>query len=108
MLPKPTIKDIVAQSKFEYCQLCKRANIRPSKHHLIPRCRGGVATEKICTDCHDAAHAMFSNKQLEREYSSIELLMGNAEFAKQVAYIGKQDVGGKVKTKRTNGRPKCP
>lgn len=105
--PKPTVKDIVAQAKVWHCQLCKRPG-RASKHHMIPRSRGGKATEKICTDCHDAAHAMFSNRELEREYNSIELLMGNVEFAKQVAFIAKQDVGGKVKVKRSNKRSKRP
>jgi hypothetical protein len=89
---KPTLADLKYHLP-DPCPLCGRPNSHPSDHHLIPQCRGGEEGTKttICRDCHDAVHSMFSNKQLEREYSSIEALMANADFAKMVAFIGKQN-----------------
>lgn len=80
------------------CPLCGRPNLNPSDHHLIPRSRGGRTTETICRDCHRAIHSQFSNKELEREYHSVDALLGNERFAKTVKFIAKQDPGGKVRT----------
>lgn len=79
------------------CPLCGRPNRQPSDHHLIPRTRGGRVTETICRDCHSAIHATFSNKELERDYASIEALLAHPGFARIVEFIAKQD--GKVRTR---------
>lgn len=90
------------------CPLCNRELILPSDHHLKPKCRGGKRDEEnmllICRDCHDAVHALFSNKQLESEFDSVEALMANERFAKTVKFISKQDPGGRTKTKRSNDK----
>ena len=79
------------------CPLCERPNLHPSDHHLVPKSRGGRVTETICRDCHSAIHATFTNKELEREYSTIEALMAHEEFAAIIKFIGKQR--GKVRTR---------
>lgn len=92
------MRELAEQSRASApCPLCGRPNRQPSDHHLIPRTRGGKVTETICRDCHVAIHATFSNKELEREYASIEALLGHAGFARIVAFIAKQD--GKVRTR---------
>lgn len=56
------------------CALC-RAGWANSRHHLIPRSRGGRGdTRPVCTPCHRMVHATLTEKQLEREYASIEAL----------------------------------
>jgi hypothetical protein len=79
------------------CPLCQRPNHRPSDHHLVPKSRGGRITETICRDCHSAIHATFSNKELEREYSTVEALLAHEGLRKMVAFIARQDPGGKVR-----------
>lgn len=79
------------------CPLCGRPNHKPSDHHLVPKARGGKVTETICQDCHTAIHKTFSNKELAREYATIEALLSHAEFAKLVQFIAGQD--GRVKTR---------
>ncbi len=86
------------------CPLCDRPNLRPSDHHLIPRSRGGSSTETICRDCHNAIHAQFSNKELEKEYNSVDALLANERFARTVKFISKQDPGGKVRTVLANNQ----
>lgn len=76
---------------------------------MVPRSRGGKATKTLCRDCHKAIHATFTNKQLEREYATIETLLSHEGFSKMIAFIAKQDPGGKVhielnRTQRRRGR----
>lgn len=75
----------------------------------MPKSRGGRVTETICRDCHLAIHATFSNKELEREYHTPEALLAHEGFRRMVAFIAKQDPGGKVrvrpgKERRRGGR----
>jgi hypothetical protein len=82
------------------CPLCTRPNLRPSDHHIVPRCRGGKETKTICSDCHRAIHALFSNKELESTYNSVEDLLGNERFARTVKFISKQDPARRTYTIR--------
>jgi 5-methylcytosine-specific restriction endonuclease McrA len=93
----PTMKELKEQAlEPAPCPLCKRPNHHPSDHHLVPRTRGGKVTTTICRDCHSAIHATFSNKELEREYSTIEALLSHEGFAATVRFISTQD--GRVRT----------
>lgn len=101
-MDKPTLKDLKEQASAPLpCPLCERPNKNPSDHHLVPKSRGGKVTETICRDCHSAIHATFTNKELEREYATIEALLAHPEFAAQIRFIARQD--GKVRT-RTHRR----
>jgi hypothetical protein len=86
------------------CPLCKRINDHQSNHHLIPACRDGNADDKviICESCHLAIHQLFSNKQLEETYNSVESLLSHEVFAKTAKFICKQK--GFVKTKLANNQ----
>ena len=91
------------------CPLCRRPNFHPTDHHLVPKSRGGKVTKTLCRDCHKAIHATFSNKELERDYFTEEALLGHEGFRRMVAFIAKQDPGGKVhiklsKSQRRRGR----
>lgn len=79
------------------CPLCERPNYHPTDHHLVPKCRGGRVTATICRDCHKAIHATFSNKELEREFNSVDTLMAHERFARMIRFIAKQD--GRVNVK---------
>lgn len=82
------------------CPLCKRPNLRPSDHHLIPRSRGGKETANVCEDCHEAIHETFSNKELERDYNTVEALLAHPTLAKTIAFIAKQDPSRRTHTAR--------
>lgn len=98
----PTMKELIARAREPApCPLCQRPNRSPSDHHLVPKSRGGTRTETICRDCHSAIHATFTNKELEREYASLEALLAHDGFRALVRYIGKQD--GRVRTRVGHG-----
>ena len=91
------------------CPLCQRPNHHPSDHHLVPKSRKGKVTQTICRDCHRAIHATFSNKELEREFNTVETLLAHEGFRRMVQFIAKQDPGGKVRmhlarNQRSRGR----
>ena len=82
--------------------------IHYSDHHLKPKCRGGQRNDEnmvlICSDCHSAIHALFSNKQLEKEYNSVDALLADERFAKAVKFISKQDPSKRMRSKRANNQ----
>ena len=97
---------MTAVSPLDPCPLCARPNFHPSDHHLVPKSRGGKETATLCRDCHRAIHATFTNKELEKSYHTREALLAHAGFAKMVAFIARQDPGGKVRMRerRAKGR----
>lgn len=88
----------------ETCPLCNRELLRPSDHHLVPKCRGGKKTTTICQCCHVAIHAIFNNKELESTYNTVEALMGHEKLAKTVKFISKQDPSRPTKTDNSDSR----
>lgn len=88
------------------CPLCARPNYFPSDHHLVPRCRGGKETKTICEDCHGAIHKTFSNKELEREYSTVDSLLAHPTFAGTVRFLSKQDPRSRTRTELTKKQKK--
>lgn len=84
------------------CPLCGRPNFHPSDHHLVPKSRGGKVTKTICRDCHKAVHSLFTNKQLEKTYNTVEALLGHEEFRKMVGFLRKQDPQSKQTFVRSN------
>lgn len=93
---------------IEKCPLCKRDLIHPSDHHLKPKCRGGKKDEEnmvlICADCHSAIHGLFSNKELEREYNSVDALLSDDKLCKAIKFISKQDPNRRLRTKRAKSQ----
>jgi hypothetical protein len=70
----------------------------------VPKSRGGRETQTICQDCHHAIHATLSNKDLEREYHTAEALLAHEALSRMIAFISKQDPGGKVRVRPARGR----
>ncbi len=71
------------------CPLCKRNMLlcNLTKHHLVPKSRGGKTTEKICRTCHRQLHALFTNKELARELNSVEALKENKDVQKYLSWV---------------------
>ncbi len=72
----------------------------------MPKSRGGKVTATLCRDCHHAIHATFTNKELEREYHTREALLAHEGFRRMVAFIARQDPGGKVRMRNSRGKGK--
>ncbi len=90
----------------ENCPLCNRPMHFPSDHHLVPKTRGGKETLTICCDCHRAVHSLFSNKDLEKKYNTVESLLSDERFAKMALFLSKQDPRRRNRAKRARDQKK--
>ena len=91
--------------KSSRCQLCGRITRGgTTEHHLIPRtCHSNKWFKKqftrnamhktinVCRDCHHAIHDMIPDeKQLGRDYSSLERLITHEKIGKYLAWVRRQ------------------
>ena len=92
----------------ETCPLCGRDGVRASDHHLVPRSRGGTHedTVRICTDCHDAIHEMFTNKELAERLGSVEALLADERFARHARWLSRQKPGRRFPSRRARDQRK--
>jgi hypothetical protein len=87
------------------CALCEREECEVTGHHLIPRMRHNKKVKRevapevrnfktpFCRPCHDQVHALFTEKQLEREFNSIEKLLAHPDVCKWLAWIKTKSFG---------------
>ena len=76
------------------CQLCERLVQRTSRHHLIPREEGGRygPTVDLCQPCHSSVHLLLTNRQLARQYHTVEELRQAEELQKYLHWIRRNRV----------------
>lgn len=100
----------------ERCALCERVLSTVSKHHLVPVTRHSnirgrdrsVSHEDLhtvvhlCRDCHNNIHAVLSEKELERDYPTLEALREHPEIRRFAEWVADkpQDAGRPAKRSR--------
>lgn len=84
--------------QLKVCPLCDR-EIPPeleSKHHLVPKLKGGKTVEEnlviLHRPCHDKVHAVFTEAELARHYATVDDLLGHPEVAKFATWIAKRPI----------------
>lgn len=95
------------------CALCGREE-RLTRHHLVPRTRHHNTWNKrefdraevketigLCRPCHSQVHAVLSEKELEREWNTIEKIRDHPEVVKFVAWIAGRPRGFRVPVQRS-------
>ncbi len=92
-------------SQLKICPLCGR-DIPPhleSRHHLTPKLKGGKhgPVAILHTICHSKIHSLFSERELARNYSTIESLLEVEDIARFVTWVRKQPIDCRSKNKRT-------
>ena len=91
----------MSDEKKLICPLCNREVPKVTAHHTVPKSRGGRETVNICQDCHGMIHALFPNKELERELSSVDDLKAHPEFAAWLKWISKRPANRRYRPKRS-------
>lgn len=94
------------------CPLCGRPippGTRQSRHHLVPRLRGGKggATVLLHQICHNEIHATLSETELAREFNTIEALRAHPRLAGFIAWVRRRPPGFHAPTpgpRRGSGR----
>lgn len=71
------------------CPLCDRpiSHSHKDAHHLVPKSKGGKRTEFLHRMCHRQVHALFTETELARQYSTVEALLAHPEVARFVAWV---------------------
>jgi len=77
------------------CPLCGRAippGVPQSRHHLVPRLKGGTAGETVLLHhiCHKEIHASLTEAELARAYSTVEALRVHPRLAKFIRWVAKR------------------
>jgi len=91
----------------EQCVLCDRPlGTRWDKHHLKPKTFGGKEIVIIHKLCHNKIHSVFTERELDNYYHTIERLMENEHIQTFVKWVGKKDPEFYEKTKDTTTRRK--
>jgi 5-methylcytosine-specific restriction endonuclease McrA len=88
------------------CGLCGRVVERRTRHHLIPRSRHGNKRVKrlfsreelhrtvpLCGACHRQIHRTLTEKELEREYNTVEALLSHPDICRFVRWIERKPHG---------------
>lgn len=94
-LPKPLV-----------CPICLHEYDRKqlTRHHLVPKSRKGKVTILICAACHKQIHAIFSEKELEARFNTIESLVEAEEFLPWVTWIRKRKPTKHIRVSRSGRR----
>jgi hypothetical protein len=92
------------------CELCEREVNEVTKHHLIPRTRHANKRNKkqfdrkevkeriawLCRPCHKQIHAVFTEKQLERDFNTLPSIKAHPEIGKFVDWLKDKPAGLRV------------
>jgi 5-methylcytosine-specific restriction endonuclease McrA len=97
------------------CGLCGRVVERRTRHHLIPRSRHTNKRVKksfsreelnrtvpLCAACHRQIHRTLTEKELEREYNTVEALLSHPDISRFVRWIERKPHGVIARGGRTN------
>ena len=126
LLSKPTAMSIHSHMDYDdgshadsgTCALCARSVSALTVHHLIPKTRHKNKRNKrtfdrqevkqrvclLCRPCHNHIHALFTEKELERSYNTIELLILDNEVQRFVQWIANKPDGFRVPSRQSNAK----
>lgn len=77
----------------QLCPLCGRPLVPgPSvnRHHLTPRKFKGRVAVDIHAVCHDKIHAVLSEREIARDYDSIDKLKEHPQIAEFIKWVSKK------------------
>lgn len=83
------------------CPLCLHGYDRRelTKHHLVPKSRGGRETVLLCRACHRQLHATFTEKELERRYPTVASLLDAEELRPYLSWVRRRKPTKRVAVK---------
>ncbi len=95
------------------CELCLRAGVDITRHHLIPRMRHAKARVRkkfdrdernqlalLCRPCHKFIHSVLSEKEMEERFHTVAALILHPEIARFVEWLATKPAGLRVTVRR--------
>lgn len=90
------------------CPICDRDMFDDGKsinrHHFVPKSRGGKEQFYTHTICHNKIHSLWTEKELEQEFSDPERIKENTEMQTFIKWIKNKDPLFYLTTKDSNTR----
>jgi len=84
------------------CWLCGRPTGETIVwHHPVPKSRGGRDTVPLHRICHRQIHALLTEKELERDYPSIDKLLGHPGIARFVDWVRRKPDDFRERTRKS-------
>lgn len=80
---------VVFEPEDVICPLCERRipKSQRDEHHVIPKSHGGRHTAVLHRICHRQIHAIFTETELARQYSTVEELKVQAEMVSFLVWV---------------------
>jgi len=71
------------------CPICDRVipDSQKDAHHLVPKSKGGKATEYLHRICHKQIHALFTETELATQLNHAAILREHAEMQKFIQWV---------------------
>jgi 5-methylcytosine-specific restriction protein A len=90
----------------ERCELCERKGVPLTRHHLIPKARGGKdgPTVWLCPDCHALLHQMYDECEITRRLASVDVLRADERLMKDVRFVARQPATRRLTVRRHRRR----
>ena len=90
------------------CPICDRDMFDDgysiNRHHFIPKSRGGKEQEYCHKVCHNKLHSLWTEKELEQEFSDPKKIKEHPEIQKLVNWLKNKDPLFYIKTKDSKVR----
>jgi hypothetical protein len=80
---------VMAKTQENVCPICERpipASQRDA-HHLIPKSKGGRATEFLHRICHRQIHALFTETELANQFNHALALQEHPEMRRFIQWV---------------------
>ncbi len=86
------------------CPICDRVipNSQKDAHHLIPKSKGGRATEYLHRICHRQIHALFNETELAKSLNTAESLKAHPDMQRFVSWVINKPVGFYQRTSKSD------
>ncbi|QWD87391.1 HNH endonuclease [Polynucleobacter paludilacus] len=86
------------------CPVCERAipKTQMDAHHLIPKSKGGKATEYLHRICHRQIHALFSETELARALNTAEAIREHPDMQNFIKWVKSKPDGFYQRTSKSD------
>ena len=86
------------------CPICDRPipKLQKDAHHLIPKSKGGKATEYLHRICHRQIHALFTETELATTFNTAGILKDHPEMMKFIKWVQTKPIGFYERTSKSS------
>lgn len=94
----------VKEPELLICPICDRVipNSQKDAHHLIPKSKGGSATEYLHRICHRQVHALFNETELAKSLNTAEALKAHPDMQRFVSWVKNKPIGFFQRTSKSD------